>query len=404
LRDQILDRANLREKILTEHLPAAVATLVDTYCVADYHDEWDVTGLHAEMLTYWPTSLTLEDLAESTSRRELTEVLTDDGIAHYEKREEELGAEVLRQVERQVMLRIIDTRWREHLYEMDYLQEGINLRAMGQRDPLTEWQREGFEMFGQMMQGIAQDLLRYVMHVQVEVSEPAQAQAAALAAKAKEEAEAAAAAVAAIADAPKVALDWNAPTDEATGEAAEATESTDEVTTDEATTDETATDEAATDEATGDEAATPDDTTTPDEPATDEAASDDTATPDEAAPADEATAGATDDAPDASEAAFDAAPAAEEPSTDEVVATIAGIDAEVQILGYSMPDDPSSGGGMAAAATQTDTSAPPAAAAAASADDTMVPVRKTEWEKTARNAPCPCGSGKKYKRCHGDAA
>ena len=88
---------------------------------------------------------------------------------------------VLRQVERQVMLRIIDTRWREHLYEMDYLQEGINLRAMGQRDPLTEWQREGFEMFGQMMQGIAQDLVRYVMHVQVQVSEPAKAQAAAAA-------------------------------------------------------------------------------------------------------------------------------------------------------------------------------------------------------------------------------
>jgi preprotein translocase subunit SecA len=65
------------------------------------------------------------------------------------------------------MLRIIDQRWREHLDEMDYLQEGINLRAMGQKDPLTEWQREGFEMFGQMMKGIAQDFVKYVMHVQV---------------------------------------------------------------------------------------------------------------------------------------------------------------------------------------------------------------------------------------------
>ena len=73
----------------------------------------------------------------------------------------------MRDVERQVMLRIIDQRWREHLEEMDYLQEGINLRAMGQKDPLTEWQREGFEMFGQMMKGIAQDFVRYVMHVQV---------------------------------------------------------------------------------------------------------------------------------------------------------------------------------------------------------------------------------------------
>ena len=73
----------------------------------------------------------------------------------------------MRDVERQVMLRIIDQRWREHLEEMDYLQEGINLRAMGQKDPLVEWQREGFEMFGALMKGIAQDFVRYVMHVQV---------------------------------------------------------------------------------------------------------------------------------------------------------------------------------------------------------------------------------------------
>jgi preprotein translocase subunit SecA len=65
------------------------------------------------------------------------------------------------------MLRIIDQRWREHLEEMDYLQSGINLRAMGQIDPLTEWQREGFSMFGSMMTGIAQDFVKYVMHVQV---------------------------------------------------------------------------------------------------------------------------------------------------------------------------------------------------------------------------------------------
>ena len=76
----------------------------------------------------------------------------------------------MRQVERQVMLHIIDQQWREHLYEMDYLQEGIHLRAMGQKDPLVEWQREGFDMFGQMMHGIAQDFVKYVMHVQVTVA------------------------------------------------------------------------------------------------------------------------------------------------------------------------------------------------------------------------------------------
>ena len=90
-----------------------------------------------------------------------------EATAHYQQRETELGTEVMREVERQVMLRIIDQRWREHLEEMDYLKEGINLRAMGQKDPLTEWQREGYEMFGAMMKAIAQDFVRYVMHVQV---------------------------------------------------------------------------------------------------------------------------------------------------------------------------------------------------------------------------------------------
>ena len=91
--------------------------------------------------------------------------------AYYETREAELGAETMREIERQVMLQIIDQRWREHLYEMDYLQEGINLRAMGQKDPLVEWQREGFEMFGSMMDAIAQDFVKYVMHAEVAVAE-----------------------------------------------------------------------------------------------------------------------------------------------------------------------------------------------------------------------------------------
>ena len=94
-----------------------------------------------------------------------------DATGHYERREEELGSDVLRQVERQVMLRIIDQRWREHLEEMDYLQGGINLRAMGQKDPLVEWQREGFEMFGAMMHSVSQDFVRYIMHVQVVAEE-----------------------------------------------------------------------------------------------------------------------------------------------------------------------------------------------------------------------------------------
>ena len=82
------------------------------------------------------------------------------------------GAETARQIEREVMLQIIDQRWRDHLAEMDYLREGINLRAMGQQDPLVAWQREGFSMFGQLMEGIDDDYLRYVLHVEA-LLEPA---------------------------------------------------------------------------------------------------------------------------------------------------------------------------------------------------------------------------------------
>jgi preprotein translocase subunit SecA len=77
--------------------------------------------------------------------------------------------ETMRQFEREIMLQLIDQRWREHLSEMDYLREGINLRAMGQRDPLVEWQRDGYEMFGQMMASIDDDYVKYVMHAQVQV-------------------------------------------------------------------------------------------------------------------------------------------------------------------------------------------------------------------------------------------
>ena len=349
LRDQILDKRDLRDRILTEHLPAAIKSLVDTYCVADFHEEWDLTGLHAEMLTFWPSGLSLAEMGEATSTKELYEALLDDGVAHYEAREVELGPEVLRQVERQVMLRIIDTRWREHLYEMDYLQEGINLRAMGQRDPLTEWQREGYEMFGQMMQGIAQDLVRYVMHVQVQVSEPAKAQAAA----------------------PKDPVDWGTADDEL-----EDSESTDDATDEAVDTEADADGTDATDEAVDTEEG---DSVSVDEPAADPEAEDE--------PEPEA------------EAEAEVEPDAEEEPL-ELVAQIGGMEAEVQILGYSMPDDPSSGSGMAATSAADTGSVP----GGGGDDGTMTPIRKTEWEKTARNAPCPCGSGKKYKRCHGATA
>jgi preprotein translocase subunit SecA len=115
----------------------------------------------------YPTALTVEDLDALEEVSELKEVIGEEALRHYEAREAEFGPEAMRQVERQVMLRVIDTRWREHLYEMDYLQDGIHLRAMGQKDPLVEWQREGYAMFTDMVDAIAGDFVKYVMHLQV---------------------------------------------------------------------------------------------------------------------------------------------------------------------------------------------------------------------------------------------
>jgi preprotein translocase subunit SecA len=171
-RDQILEGEDLKSAAM-EYLADAVDALIESHCASVATDEWDIDGLAKELTLFWPTTLSADLLAETHTSDELYDVIMAEATNHYEQREVEMGEEVMREVERQVMLRIIDQRWREHLEEMDYLKEGINLRAMGQKDPLTEWQREGFEMFGGMMKGIAQDFVRYVMHVQVKEQEPA---------------------------------------------------------------------------------------------------------------------------------------------------------------------------------------------------------------------------------------
>ena len=253
-RDQILDDADLREEAL-EYLAEAIDSVVTTYCVSDYVEEWDLDGLMPELSAYWPVQTSIDELKACAGTDEIYERLMTEAKAYYESREAELGAETMREIERQVMLQIIDQRWREHLYEMDYLQEGINLRAMGQKDPLVEWQREGFEMFGSMMDAIAQDFVKYVMHAEVALAEQ-----------------------------------------------------------------------------------------NPEEP-------------------------------------------------------------ELRNVQYSAPSDPSEGDANMAAAARAQAALEGADGPAelVEADEPVVntPVVKSEWDKTGRNDPCPCGSGKKFKQCHG---
>jgi len=169
-RQQILDGGDLRDEAF-EAIGAAVQHAVNTWCPGDYPEEWDVDELHRQVHVIFPTTVTLEQLQQASKQEELVQVLTDDAITQYEQKEAQIGADKLREIERRVMLSVIDQHWREHLYEMDYLREGINLRAMGQKDPLAEWQREGFDMFTAMMDAIQDNFVRYVSHLRVVTEE-----------------------------------------------------------------------------------------------------------------------------------------------------------------------------------------------------------------------------------------
>jgi preprotein translocase subunit SecA len=167
-RAQILEGQDLRERTL-EVLASAVDGLVQGYLPSEYEEDWDLDGLLTELNIYYPTKFTAEDLHQAQSPGHVQESLLAEAQAYYDAREQSLpgGPDTMRQLEREIMLQIIDQKWREHLAEMDYLREGINLRAMGQQDPLVAWQKEGYDMFGQMMAGIDDDYVKYVMHVEV---------------------------------------------------------------------------------------------------------------------------------------------------------------------------------------------------------------------------------------------
>ena len=172
-RSQILDGADLRDETV-EILESAIGDVVAEFA-AGYSEDWDVDGLLGAVHAYYPTRFTAEELKQATSAKELEESLRAEALAYYEDREKSLpgGPEQMRQLERQIMLQIIDQRWREHLIEMDHLYDGIFLRAMGQKDPLVEWTREGYDMFGLLLGSSDADDVTYFMHAQIVTAQPA---------------------------------------------------------------------------------------------------------------------------------------------------------------------------------------------------------------------------------------
>ncbi len=268
-------------------------------------EDWDLEKLWKAFKQIYPISFTVDELVEENGGG--IETLTPDILSHrvredaqaaYARREEELGSEAMREVERRVILQVMDRKWREHLYEMDYLQEGIGLRAMAQRNPLIEYQREGYDMFQEMLEGIKEESVGYLFNVDVQVK-----------GKSTEERQ------------PEVT---------AAGAAATAAAAGAVVTT---------------------------------ESETDAAGSAATATEEKADTAEEPEAAA----PDTSE------------NGD------AEQDVVVQGFGASRPSQlqysaPSEDGGVERHTEESD---------------------GDEYAGASRNAPCPCGSGKKYKKCHG---
>jgi preprotein translocase subunit SecA len=176
-RREVLEGADLHEQVrqmIDEVTTAYVVGATDD----GFPEEWDLDRLWTAFRELYHPALTVSDVIEEVggdraglSRDFLVEVIKEDAQKAYDKREEELTPEVMRELERRVVLSVLDRKWREHLYEMDYLREGIGLRAMAQRDPLIEYQREGYDLFNSMMEGIKEESVGNLFNLQVEVQE-----------------------------------------------------------------------------------------------------------------------------------------------------------------------------------------------------------------------------------------
>jgi preprotein translocase subunit SecA len=174
-RREVLEGADL-ESLIRSFIDDVVAAYV-AGATEGYAEQWDLDALWTALGQLYPISLRHADLATKAGGiaalepQDLVGAIRADAHAAYDAREQQIGEETMRELERRVLLSVVDRKWREHLYEMDYLREGIGLRAYSQRDPLVEYQREGFEMFTAMMEGKKEEAVGYLFNVEVQVEE-----------------------------------------------------------------------------------------------------------------------------------------------------------------------------------------------------------------------------------------
>ncbi|WP_067574217.1 preprotein translocase subunit SecA [Nocardia acidivorans] len=182
-RARILNGEDMEGQV-QEMITDVITAYVNGATAEGYVEDWDLAKLWTALKTLYPIGIDYRDLTGENadgevgelSREELLEAVLDDAHASYENREAEIdglaGEGSMRNLERQILLSVLDRKWREHLYEMDYLKEGIGLRAMAQRDPLVEYQREGFDMFAAMLEGLKEESVGFLFNLQVEVQQP----------------------------------------------------------------------------------------------------------------------------------------------------------------------------------------------------------------------------------------
>ncbi|MGC5563420.1 preprotein translocase subunit SecA [Streptomyces sp. FR-108] len=175
-RRRVLEGEDLQEQI-QHFMNDTIDAYIDAETAEGFAEEWDLDRLWGAFKQLYPVKVTVEELEEAAGDRAgltaefISESIKDDIYEQYSAREEQLGSEIMRELERRVVLSVLDRKWREHLYEMDYLQEGIGLRAMAQKDPLVEYQREGFDMFTAMMDGIKEESVGYLFNLEVQVEQ-----------------------------------------------------------------------------------------------------------------------------------------------------------------------------------------------------------------------------------------
>ncbi|EXF26002.1 preprotein translocase subunit SecA [Nesterenkonia sp. AN1] len=176
-RRRILEGDDVHEKV-QHFIEDAVGLMIEEKTTASSSEEWDLEALWEELKSLYPVSLSIEDLIEEAGGidqlnvKMLKRELISDAKVAYENKAEEIGEAAIRQLERRVLLTVIDEKWQEHLYEMDYLKSGIGLRSMAQRDPLVEYQREGFLLFQTMADSVREDSVRLLFSAEVTAKAP----------------------------------------------------------------------------------------------------------------------------------------------------------------------------------------------------------------------------------------